>query len=465
MRTVSLMAVLLAPGLVAAEVPRTLRVDYYHTGSSTQELFALDRLILEPLPWPGNPQRPLDELDLGTYFFEVRDRDSQKKLYSRGFCSIYGEWVTTAEAKNTTRTFHESLRLPMPSAPVDITLRKRDKDNAWRDVWSLAVDPRDPWLDSSVPAGPGELIEIEKNGPSPAKVDLVILGDGYTSAERKKFEDDARRMTQRLLDTAPFKERRRDFNIWALCPAAQESGVSRPAAGIHRAAPLGSTYDVFGSERYVLTFENRAFRRIASFAPYDAAAILVNSSTYGGGGIFGQYTTTAAGSGYAAYVFVHELGHHFAGLADEYFTSPVAYLPPQRRVEPWEPNVTALLDPHKLRWRELAAPGIPLPTPWAREDYETRAREIQKRRAALRKEGKPEADIEALFAEERRVMERMLGDEKFAGKVGAFEGAMYESRGYYRPEVNCIMFTRTDFFCAVCRRAIERVIDQYTATR
>lgn len=453
--------ILLALAPVGAE-PRTMRLDYYHTGSASQELFALDRVVLEPLEWAGNPQRPLDELNLGDYLFEVSDRATKKPVYSRGFSSIFREWANTPEAKNRVRTFHESLRFPLPPAPVEVTIRKRDAANQWRDVWSTVVEPQDPNVDTSTLDAPGALIEIEKNGPSAAKVDLVILGDGFTAAERGKFEADARRMTERLLTTEPFKTRRRDFNVWGLCPPAREAGISRPSSGIHRAAPLGCTYDALGSERYILTYDNRAFRRAASFAPYDAAAIIINSPTYGGGGIFGQYTTTAAGSGYAAYVFVHEFGHHFAGLADEYFTSPVAYLPATHRVEPWEPNVTALLDPGRLRWRDLMAPDTPLPTPWQKDEYEVRSRELQKRRAELRKQGRPEAEIEALFAEESRVMERLLGAEKYAGKVGAFEGAMYEARGYYRPEVNCIMFTRTDFFCAVCRRALERVIDQYS---
>jgi hypothetical protein len=319
------------------------------------------------------------------------------------------------------------------------------------------------FVDTSVPDAPGELIAIEKNGDPAAKVDLLLLGDGYTAAERKKFEGDARRMAGHLFATPPFKERRRDFNVWGLCPAARESGVSRPSTGVHRAAPLGTTYDAFGSERYVLTFDNRALRRAASFAPYDFVEVLVNSRTYGGGGIFGQYGTVAADSVWAPYLFVHEFGHHFAGLADEYFTSPVAYLPPAKRVEPWEPNVTALLDPARLKWKDLVADGTPVPTPWQKGDYETRSREFQRKRAQLRKDRRPEEELDALFREEKRLDERLLGAEKYAGKVGAFEGANYESKGFYRPEANCIMFTRTDYFCAVCRRALGRVIDLYSA--
>src|SRR5262249_11585980 len=165
MRTLLLAVfVFLSPLPAKADAPRTMRLDYFHTGNVSQELFALDKIVLEPLPWPGNPRQPRDELNLGKFFFEVTDRESKKGLYSRGFDSIYGEWVTTAEAKMANRTFHESLRFPAPDAPVQVTLKKRDANNAWRDVWSVPVDPKDPYIDRSGPDSPGPLIEIEKNG-------------------------------------------------------------------------------------------------------------------------------------------------------------------------------------------------------------------------------------------------------------------------------------------------------------
>jgi hypothetical protein len=296
----------------------TLRVDYYHTGSARQEVFSLDRIVIEPLPWSGSASQAVDDTNLGKYFFEVIERDTNRVLFSRGFASIYGEWETTAEAQSLDRTFHESLRFPAPGNPFQVVVKKRDTDNAFREVWSLLVDPEDMFVDRSKPASPGPLLEIEKNGDSGTKVDFLILGDGYTAGERGKFEQDARRLTELLFQTSPFRERRRDFNVWALCPPALESGVSRPSSGIHRRSPLGTTYDAFGSERYVLTFDNRAFRDIASFAPYEFVEIVVNQRTYGGGGIFGLYGTVAADSAEAPYVFVHELAHHFAALADEY---------------------------------------------------------------------------------------------------------------------------------------------------
>ncbi len=454
---------LLAAATASAATPRTMRVDYYHTGNAAEERFSLDRIVLEPLAWPGNPRRPIDDTNLGKYLFEVIDRRTNRVLYSRGFASVYGEWETTGEAKTARRTFSESLRFPAPEAPVQVVVKKRDSQNAFREAWSMLLDPNDVFIDSSAPPPAGPLIEIQKTGDPAERVDFLILGDGYTAAERGKFEKDARRLTELLFAVSPFKERRRDFNVWALCPPAEASGISRPSTGMHRRSRVGATYDAFGVERYVLTFENRSFRDVASFAPYEFVEILTNSKTYGGGGIFGQYSTVAAESLWAPYVFVHEFGHHFAALADEYFTSAVAYEPASsERVEPWEANVTALLDPKQLKWRDLVTAGTPVPTPWKKEEFEKASREAQEKRRKLRAENRPEEEIDVLFREEQAFETKLLGSDAFSGKVGAFEGAMYESKGYYRPQEDCIMFTRDEVpFCAVCQRTISRVIDLY----
>ena len=459
LRTIFLLLLAAASAFAA---PSTMRLDYFHTGNAGSEVFSPDRVVLEPLPWPGDPARNLDESNLGRYFFEVRDRATNRLLYSRGFSSIFGEWETTDEAKQIHRTFHESLRFPAPEKPVQVTVKKRAADNSFREVWSTTVDPADMFVDRTKPAPPTDLIPVEKNGESASKVDFLILGDGYTAAERGKCEKDARRLTNSLFAMSPFKERRRDFNVWLLCPAAAESGISRPSTGVQRRNPTGATYDAFRSERYILSFENRAFRELAQWAPYEFVEIMANNHTYGGGGIFGLYSTMAADSRWADYLFLHEFGHHFASLADEYYTSDVAYEPAANRIEPWEPNVTARLDPAKLKWRDLVAPSTPLPTPWGKEAFETRSREIQAERRKIRAERRPESDMDALFRRQRDEEEARLGAEPYAGKVGAFEGANYEAKGYFRPQVDCIMFTRDRVpFCAVCRRAIERVIDLY----
>jgi hypothetical protein len=450
----------------AFAAPATLRVDYVHFGNAAEEHFALERVVVEPLPWPGDLTKTIDDTNLGKYRFEVVDRATRRVLYSRGFASIYGEWETTGEAAAGNGSFSESVRFPKPDAPVQLRLAKRDRANDFREIWSVVIDPGDMLVDRSAPPPAGEWIALQESGPPADKVDFLILGDGYTAAERGKCEADARRLMAILFDVEPFRSRRGDFNVWGLCPAAAESGISRPSTGIHKRSPAGATYDAFRSERYVLSFDNRAFRDLASQAPYEFVEILTNTKTYGGGGIFGLYSTVAADSLWAPYIFVHEFGHHFAALADEYYTSDVAYAPAAERLEPWEPNVTALHDPATLKWKDLVAADTPLPTPWAKGAFETRSREIQAERRKIRAENRPESEMDALFARQRDEEEKRLGAEEFAGKVGAFEGANYEAKGYYRPQADCIMFTRNRVpFCKVCRRVIERVIDLYAAER
>jgi hypothetical protein len=453
-----------AAAALAAAAPATMRVDYYHTGNETEERFSLDRVVVEPLPWAGNPGKPIDATNLGKYFFEVSDAASGRVLYSRGFSSIYGEWETTAEAKRLNRTFSESLRFPAPEDPVRIVVKKRDPKNAFRDVWTVAVDVSDKFVErGTMPPVTGAVIKLHESGEPAQKLDLLILCDGYTAAERDKFERDARRLTEVLFATSPFKERERDINVWGLCPPAAQSGVSRPSQRIFRRSPIGATYDAFDSERYVLTFENKAFRDVAANAPYDVVEILVNSVTYGGGGIFGLYSTVAADSAWAPYIFIHEFGHHIAALADEYYTSDVAYLPAADRVEPWEPNVTALLDPATLKWKDLVKAGTPLPTPWPKAEFEQYTKGIQQKRREIRAQNRPESEMDALFREEQRRDTSVLNTGPHAGVVGAFEGANYEARGFYRPQADCIMFTRDEVpFCAICRRAIDSVLNLYS---
>jgi hypothetical protein len=358
------------------------------------------------------------------------------------------------------RTFSESLRFPAPARPVQVIVRKRGEANLWKELWTSTVDPSDRFVDTARPPAPGPAIELLRSGDPARKLDLLLLGDGYPEKERAKFEADARRLVDALFAQEPFRSRKADFNVWGIAPPADEKGVSRPLTGQHRRTRIGATYDAFGSERYVLSFENRSLRDVAAFAPYDALAILVNAETYGGGGIFNLYATVAADSRWASYIFVHELGHHLAALADEYFTSDTAYLPSEARPEPWEPNVTA--DPKGEKWSDLRTAGVPVPTPWPKDAFTKRAKEFQERRRKIRAENRPESEMDALFAQQQKEETELLSKAPYAKVVGAFEGANYEPTGYYRPQLDCIMFTRDPVpFCAVCRRALSKVIDLY----
>jgi len=461
MRTLLTFIALLLAGLAHAENPQTLRVDYYHSGNAETEMFSLDRVVLEPLPFSGNPGQPVDRTMRGKYIFEIVDSGTESLIWSRSFSSVYGEWETTGEARQMNRTFHESLRFPNQEAAFDVILKKRDAANQFVEVWRITLDPTDYLVHRESAAFANNVVAIEHNGDSATKVDVLLLGDGYTADEQEDFLQKARDLTELLFATSPFRERRSDFNVWALAPPAAESGVSRPSTGVYRDSPIGATYDAFRSERYILTNDNREWRRIASSTPYDFVEILTNSDTYGGGGIYGLFSTAAANSEWAGYLFIHEFAHHFAGLADEYYTSSVAYEAYGEITEPYEPNVTALLDTDNLKWRHLVDGETPLPTPWTKEAYEAHSLAYQARRANMRTENVAESEMNKLFADNQEIVEGMFSAAPYAQDVGAFEGAIYQAKGYYRSEQNCIMFTRTEDFCRVCAAAIEEVIDEY----
>lgn len=444
-------------------VEKTMRVDYFHSGGFGTETIALDQVVSDG-PWAGSRTRLVDGLNLGKYLFDVIDRATNQVIYSRGFASIYGEWETTPESRELHRTFHESLRFPWPRDPVQVVLKVRDRDNSFHEIWSTVVDPDSRFVNPVDRAPMGDVWPLIESGPPTEKVDVVVIGEGYTESELPKFHADARRLVDALFAEEPFRSRRADFNVWGLDLPSAESGVTRPRAGEFRRTPLSAQYNIFDSERYLLTYDNRALRDAASAAPYEFLEILVNEEQYGGGGIFNFQATAAADTGFAEYVFVHEFGHHFAGLADEYYTSDVAYeTGAASHPEPWEPNVTALHDPATLKWGDLVESGTPLPTPWDKTRFETDSVAAQTERRVLRTDGAPEARMDELFTEQMERETSLLGSEEHAGKVGAFEGASYEPVGLYRSEVDCLMFTRNPVgFCRVCQRAINRVIDLYS---
>jgi hypothetical protein len=440
-----------------------MRFDYHHSGTAGEEHVAPDGWRVEG-EWPGSRTQLLDETNLGKFMVAIVDPSTQRTLYSRGFASIYGEWETTGEAKRQWKSIHESVRFPEPREPVQLVLRKRADDGTFRELFSTRVEPSSRFVDRSEVSPRGSVMRFVKGGKPANKVDLLFLGEGYTKEEREKFRADAERLLAVFFATEPYASRMDDFNVWGIHVPSAESGISNPRQGVWRDAPFGCSFNAFDSDRYVLTYANRAIRETAAQVPYDAMVMLFNDRKYGGGGIFNLYSTCAADSSEAAYLLVHEFGHSFAGLGDEYYTSQVSYesFNPEG-VEPWEPNLTALHDPSKLKWRELVAAGTPLPTPWDQGAYDEKSLAYQEKRTELRERGASEEEVEALFDEVRAATRPLLEAEPHFAKVGAFEGGGYEAKGIYRPEVDCIMFTRNPTsFCAVCERGVERVIDLYS---
>lgn len=463
-------APLLALALLAPQQPAgfeanftggTLRFDYHHAGNAAEEHIAPAGFRAEG-EWPGSRGALLDDSKLGRYLFEVEDAASHSVLYSRGFCSVYGEWETTGEAKKQWRAIEESQRFPEPKKPVELVLKKRTDAGGWRELSRTSLDPSSRFVDRSPVAHVGEVITLAQNAAPAHAVDLLILADGYTAAERDKFLGDCKRLLAAMFATPPYTRHEKDFNLRLLFVPTPQSGISNPRKDVWRESVYGLSFNAFDSDRYVLTLEDRRLCELAAQAPYDARILLFNERKYGGGGIFNLWCTCSADTEPAAYIFVHEFGHSFAGLADEYYTSQVSYedLQPAGS-EPWEPNVTRLLDKQRLKWAELVEAGTPLPTPWRQAEYDAADLAYQKKRAELIATRASEEASEALMREVKQTSGAFLAAERWFGKVGAFEGAMYEAKGLFRPEADCIMFTRNPTrFCRVCERAVEQAIER-----
>jgi len=445
----------------AAFTGATLRFDYHHTGCATEEHIAPAGFRLEG-EWPGSREALLDDSNLGRYLFVVEDAASHARLYSRGFCSVYGEWETTGEAKKAWRAIEESQRFPEPKRPVELVLEKRTDAGGWKEISRTPLDPAGRFVDRTPLAHAGEILALSENAAPAHAVDLLVLADGYAAGERDKFVRDAQRLVAALFATPPYTQHARDFNVRLLFVPSAQSGLSNPRKGVWRESVYGLSFNSFDSDRYVLTFQDRKLRELAAQAPYDALILLFNERKYGGGGIYNLWCTCAADTEPAPYIFVHEFGHSFAGLADEYYTSQVSYEDLQPAgTEPWEPNVTRLSDPAQLKWRAFVEAGTPLPTPWRQSEYDAADLAYQKQRQALIAAQASEEASEALMREVKQSSTAFLRAERWFGKTGAFEGAMYEAKGLYRPEADCIMFTRNPArFCRVCERAVEQAIQR-----
>lgn len=450
-------------------LPQTMRVDYYRIATKEKEFLTLDAVYEEGI-WPGSRTVLLDTLNLGDNFFTVNDRETGTLLTSRGFSTLCGEWQTTEEAIHSWRTFHETVRFPMPKKSIVLSFWKRDsivgkgKPLAFRKIHEFVIDPQDSvHVRRYKPSRAFKVKDILINGSCEQKVDILILGDGYTAEEQEKFRADAQHFTDVLFSVFPFSMHKHDFNVRALEVISEESGIDKPDIHVWKKNILGTSYNTFGSARYVLTEDNKTLRDIASAAPYDVLTILVNDNRYGGGGIFNLYTTCFTQPAQKGqewemdYVYVHELGHCFAGLGDEYYSSQISYIDfyPQD-VEPWEPNLTRNINPGTLKWKELVSADTPIPTPWEKEKYDS----LETVRGRLNR-------LSPSYYQERETLlvqtRAILSDERWKGRAGAFEGGGYVSHGIYRPALDCKMFSLNPVdFDPVCAAAIERMIKMYT---
>ncbi len=454
----------------------TLRVDLYHTGNAVEEEILLDRLLVQGV-WGGSTDNLIDPFGMGRYAVRLYDQASNRMIYSRGYDCYYGEYRTTKPAKEgAKRTFHETVLVPLPQHRVLLVIEARDRQNIYHPRWTFDIDPADYHIIRESPDRGYRVFTVLENGDVHRKVDLVVVGEGYTVSDAGKFEGDLRRFAGFLFDVEPYRHLKERFNLRGVLPISPQSGVDEPRQGRYRATALGLTFNSLDSDRYLLTEDNRAVRDAAAEVPYDCMLVMANMKRYGGGGIYNWLTTFTSDGTWPDYVFLHEFGHAFAGLGDEYYSSDVSYEEFfAKGVEPTEPNLTALFDKDNVKWKDLISPGISVPTEWGQRTFDSlglardslwKAKALAA--AAMKTRGE-DAERVKRSAEEFDGKIKKVSDEileflehhPLRGKIGAYEGGGYAPKGIYRPTVNSIMnqFNKSDrAFFGVSERAIEKMV-------
>jgi hypothetical protein len=460
-------------------IDKTMRIDCYHIGDSKSEIITLDK-IYKYGTWGGSLKNLIDNFNNGKYYFKIYDAATKTLIYSKGFDSYFGEYKTSDEGlKGIKKTYHESAIIPYPKQKIIFAVEMRGKDNSLSEIYRSEINPDDLLIIKDTVSDKNvKVIESLKSGDPHIKVDVVILAEGYTASEEKKFRNDLTRFTKIFFNQEPYKSNKDKFNVYGVFKASEESGVDEPDHNSFKKTILSATFYSLGSERYLLTEDNKTMRDLAGSVPYDAIYIMVNHKRYGGGGIYNLYCTFTADNQWNEYLFLHEFGHSFAGLADEYYTSDVSYndfYP--KGIEPVEPNITALLDKTNIKWKPYLTHGVEIPTPWEKEVFDSTdlawqkiRREQNNKIAELKRNKAPEADVKKLQDEydaKDREHQKWIDDyfrrSKFHNMVGAFEGAGYASKGIYRPMLDCIMFSKGKKpFCKVCEEAIKKVINYYS---
>jgi hypothetical protein len=395
---------------------KSLRIDYFHFGDSLNDFYAIDELIEESY-WGGSKKNLLDIFNLGDYLIKVFDVESDSLIFSKTYTTLFKEWQTIDEAKNTTKGFSEVVVIPYPKKNVKVEFYSRDKQNNPVKKLEYKIDPSNYFIKKDNRHN-YPVFEILNNGDPSTKVDIVIIPEGYSKEEMELFKKDSEKFSGYLFNSSPFKENKDKFNIYGIEAPSEQSGTDIPADGIWKKTLLNSNFYTFDEERYLMTEDYKTVCDVAANVPYDQIYILVNSDKYGGGAIYNHYSVCVNKNRFEEYVFVHEFGHGFAGLADEYYTSDVAYQDfYSLDVEPLEPNLTTLVN-FESKWKDIVSDTIPIPTP---------------------------------------------DEEMYKDVVGAFEGGGYTAKGVYRPKQDCTMHSiSVNNFCPVCYKTILDMISFYS---
>lgn len=395
----------------------TLRIDYLRSGCMKHDTCILKRFAIQNNTWAGSMTQLIDPINNGEYRLMVCEIPSGKPLYSRCYNTLFEEYRSTiaGREKDSIATFEEVMLMPMPKHRVAIMLQKRDKVNNFITQTRFIYDPeKNHPQNISNTLRP---IPLLLNGDPHEKIDIVIVAEGYGKKDASKMQEDFKKFTEYTLGQEPFKSRSKDFNVWGVGYLAEESGVTDPNANRYVNSAVGSTYNTFNMDRYLMTTQLFKLHDLLAGVNYDHIIIMANCDTYGGGAIYNYYAFSAVQE-MSMWILPHELGHSIGGLGDEYVEDDPNYNRRYDNIEPLEPNITSLHN-FESKWKDLVPKGTRIPTP-------------------------PVKNL----------------DKHQNGPIGVYEGAGYLAKGCYRPCTQCMMRNYADF-CPVCTKRLNEVFDLY----
>lgn len=392
---------------------KTLRVDYIFSGNSQKQIIAVDQLNELP-QWAGRKHHLSESFLEGNGQIAMYSLKSEECIYKNTFSTLFQEWLTTDEAKEITKSFENVFLLPFPKEKVKVEISLRNRYGNYDTKMSHIINPADILIHKKGYKDVTPYSIIHQGKENSRAINVAILAEGYKINEMDSFRKYAEETVQQILSYEPFNKYKDNFNFYIVESPSKESGLSIPRNSVWKNTAFNSHFDTFYSERYLTTSHVKDMHDALAGIPYEHIIILANTNVYGGGGIFNSYTLTTTGHKDFKPVVVHEFGHSFAGLADEYFYENDAldntY---EHNIEPWEQNISTLIN-FDSKWKEMLLPQTPIPT--------------------------------------------NLNDSiKF--KIGVYEGGGYSSKGIYRGSIDCRMKTNTyNKFCSVCQKAIEQLI-------
>lgn len=396
---------------------KSLRIDFQLTGDKTNTQVFLTQMKEEP--HYGGPATKHIMPMYGEFLFQLIEPNTGEILFSKGFNSLYGEWLQSRE-ENEKKLFYHAIQVPFPLKKMKLSMSQRQKNGQFVSIFSKIISPDDYFIKKEK-VTPYPIKNILYNGDPHHKVDIVVVAEGYTKEEKEKFYADVQRMADYMFSIPPYNQHKKDFNIYAVASTSLESGTDIPGENTYKNTVFNSSFFTFNIERYLTSNSVGVIADVASLVPYDQIYVLVNTKKYGGAGFYNHLNLASADNALSGEVFIHEFGHAFVGLADEYYTSQVAFDKFYNlETEPWEPNITTLVD-FNTKWKSMLDKNTPIPTPRTKE---------------------------------------------YKNTLGVFEGGGYVEKGIYSPVQDCRMKTNdAPGFCPVCSKAIKNTIEFYTKTR